>query len=126
MGKISQLLREYILGLSIVLIIIGAIIFVFGTIGILMPEFMQNTMSLDTAILDWSPYIFGLGAIILISGIYYLYAYEKNKRFLLEEIETNKRSEFVKMHSELKKAVRTLPQKYQDMLHEKEKELKIK
>ena len=126
MGKISELLREYIFGLSIVLIIIGAIIFIFGTIGILKQEILQDTMNLGPSILDWSPYIFGLGAIILIAGIYYLYAYEKNKRFLLTEIETNKRSEFVKRHAELKKAARNLPKKYQDVLHEKEKEFKIK
>ena len=126
MGKISQLLREYMFGLSIILIIIGAIIFIFGTIGILSPDMLKDSMGLEEAILNWSPYIFGLGIIILLTGIYYLYSFETNKRFLISEIETNKRSEFVKRHADLKKAARNLPTKYQDILHEKEKELKVK
>jgi uncharacterized membrane protein YuzA (DUF378 family) len=126
MVKISQLFREYILGLSIILTIIGAIIFIFGALGILIPDMLMDSMGFDEALLNWSAYIFGLGIIVLLAGVYYLYEFEKNKRFLMTEINTNKRSEFVKRHIELKKAARHLPSKYQDILAEKEKELKVK
>ena len=42
------------------------------------------------------------------------------------EIETNKRSEFIRKHAELKDSVKYLPSKYRAMLQQKEKELKIK
>jgi hypothetical protein len=44
----------------------------------------------------------------------------------LEELATNKRSELLKMHSELKLTAKKLPSKYRNMLKEKEKEFKIK
>ena len=126
MVKISQLLREYILGLSIIIAIIGAIILIFGALGILASDTLKNSMGFEDAFLSWSPYILGLGIIILLVGVYYLYEFLKNKRFLMSEINTNKRSEFVKRHTDLKKAARNLPSKYQDILTEKEKELKVK
>ncbi len=48
------------------------------------------------------------------------------KNFIIKEIETNKRSEFIKLHAELKNSVKYLPSKYKEMLRQKEKELKIK
>ena len=45
---------------------------------------------------------------------------------MLDEIATNKRSELLKMHSELKITAKKLPSKYRNMLKEKEKEFKIK
>ena len=44
----------------------------------------------------------------------------------LEELRTNKRSEIIKMHAELKSVVKHLPSKYRKMLKDKEKELSIK
>ena len=47
----------------------------------------------------------------------------KLKKFLLEELKTNKRSEIQKKHSDLKDAARHLPFKYKKMLADKEKEI---
>ena len=49
-----------------------------------------------------------------------------DKKFILEEIKTDKRSEFIKRHNELRNTVKRLPSKYKEMLKEKEKELGIK
>jgi hypothetical protein len=44
----------------------------------------------------------------------------------MKEIETKKRSEFIKKHAKLKADSKHLPSKYKDILKQKEKELKIK
>jgi hypothetical protein len=45
---------------------------------------------------------------------------------VLEELNTNKRSEFLKKHVEIKQKIKNLPSKYQKMLKEKEEELQIR
>ena len=122
MGKINEFFREYVYVLSIITIIIGIPITIFGTLGTI----PQNFINISSSIVDWCPYILGLGIIILLTGIFYLYSFQKNKRFFIEELETNKRSDFVKKHQEIKNAVRYLPKKYQKILRDKEKEFKIK
>jgi hypothetical protein len=74
----------------------------------------------------WNYYILVIGIIIFFFGVYYLYSFLKNKKFVLAEIKTKKRSEFVKMHNELKKVVKHLPSKYEKMLEDKEMELRMK
>ena len=124
-GKINEFFREYIYVLSIITIIIGIPITIFGIIGIL-TTILQDSIDISSNIVEWSPYFLGLGIIILLTGIFYLYSFQKNKRFFIDELETNKRSEFVKKHQEIKNAVRYLPKKYRKNLHDKEKEFKIK
>jgi hypothetical protein len=85
-----------------------------------------NIFYLSEEILEWSGYLLIIGFIILLTGIYYLYTYLKDRKFILEELETNKRSEILKKHIELKKAVKHMPSKYKKMLKEKEEEFKIK
>jgi len=80
---------------------------------------------MDTLI-PWSLYILIIGLILFGMGIYYLYMFVTKKNFIMKEIETNKRSEFIKKHAELKYSVKYLPSKYKEMLKRKEKELKIK
>jgi hypothetical protein len=75
---------------------------------------------------NWGVYLLLIGFFVLIAGIWYVYSYFKNRKFILDEIATNKRSELIKMHSELKLTAKKLPSKYQKMLREKEKEFKIK
>ena len=124
-GKINRFLREYIFGLSIIVLIVGLVITLFGVLGI-WTTVLHDSLNIPENILVWSPYIFVIGIILFLTGVYYLYAFLKNKRFLIEEIETKRRSDFIKKHQELKNSVRFLPSKYQNMLKEKEKELKIK
>jgi len=122
-GKISRFIREYILVFSIVVLIVGFIIFLLSLTFFLFkdiqPDFIKNLG-------DWNYYLIVIGFILLATGIYYLYIYLKNRKFILEEIKTNKRSELLKKHAELKSTVRRMPSKYKSLLKEKEKELNIK
>ena len=123
MGKITDMLREYTFVLSIIVLIVGIIVTIIPTIYYLMPDSEPEFVS---DIGGWNFYLIIVGFILLLTGIWYLYSFMKNKKFILEEIETNKRSEFLKKHAELKVAVRHMPNKYRDMVKQKEKQLKIK
>jgi len=128
-GKIIGFLREYVLILSIVFTVLGAIILFIGITGFVedLNYIPLNMLGFSEDFLDWSFYIIVAGLIIFgWFGVYYLYSYYMNRKFVLEELETNKRSEFLKKHVEVKKKVKHLPSKYQKMLKEKEQELKIK
>ncbi|MBS3749414.1 MAG: DUF3198 domain-containing protein [Candidatus Thermoplasmatota archaeon] len=125
-NMLGKMFKEYIFGISIVVLVIGVVVLLFGVLGMWLPEFLMDMFSLNEDILAWSLYILILGVVLTLFGVYYLYEFIKNKRFLLDELRTNKRSEFMKTHAELKKAARHLPSKYQKMLAEKEKELRVK
>lgn len=125
-GKIAGFFREYIFGLSIVTMIVGLLVLFIGILGIWFADVATDVLSLADEAIVWCPYVLIIGLIVFGAGLYYLYSFIKNKNFVLEEIETNKRSEFLKRHSDLKDSVRYLPSKYKEMLKEKERELKIK
>lgn len=122
-GRIVGFFREFVLVFSIIALILGLIIFSMSLIHYffqdMQPEFIKNLQ-------DWNFYLMVVGFILLVAGIYYLYSYLRNKKFILDEIKTNKRSELLKKHAELKNTARHMPSKYQKMLKDKEKELKIK
>jgi hypothetical protein len=124
--KLGRIVREYIFGLSILLMIIGVIVLIFGILGTWWKPFVTDTFRLSTDILVWSPYVLVLGLIVFGLGLWYLYSYINNKRIVAEGLKTNKRSEFVKSHTELKNAARRLPSRYLDQLKEKEKQFRIK
>ena len=127
MKKITGLLREYVFGLSIITMAIGLFLLFMGVIF-----YWINTIELGfyTDIIQkldqWNAFLLVGGLIIFGIGIYYLYSFIINKKFVLEEIQTKKRSEFIKKHKELKGIVKHLPSKYKKMVKDKEKELKIK
>lgn len=125
-NMLGRLWKEYIFGISIVLSIVGLITLVFGILGTFFKDVLKSFLAVDETILAWSLYVLIIGAVVTLIGVYYLYTFLKNKRFLLTELETNKRSEFMKNHAELKTAARHLPSKYQHLFSEKEKELRIK
>ena len=125
-GKITGFFREYVFGLSIVAMIVGLIVLFIGVVGIWFENVARNDLNLTDEIITWSPYVLIIGLIVFGMGIYYLYGFIVKKKFVLEELQTNKRSELLKRHSELKESVRHLPSKYKEMLKEKEKELRIK
>lgn len=129
-GRITGFLREYVLALSI-LIIIPAVIFIF--MGGVYLFFIDITEPLDSPlhfIKDplgiWNDYILIAGLIILGIGVYYLYSYFTKRKFVLNELQTDKRSELLKMRSKLESTVKHLPSKYQRMLTEKEEEYNIR
>lgn len=129
-GRITGFLREYVLALSI-LIIIPAVIFIF--MGVVFLFFIDIAEPLDSPlhfIKDplgiWNDYILIAGLIILGIGVYYLYSYFTKRKLVLNELKTDKRSELLKMRSKLEATVKHLPSKYQRMLTEKEEEFNIR
>ena len=127
MKKITGLLKEYVFGLSIINMIIGLFLLFMGIIFYWISDIELGFYTDIIKKLDqWNAFILIGGLIIFGIGLYYLYSYQTNRAFVLEEIKTNKRSEFLKKHKELKGTVKHLPSKYQKMVKDKEKELKIK
>ena len=124
-GKITNFFRETQFVFSIILMILGIIILLIGASGLWFQDFW-DTLNLSLENLEWSLYLLIIGFIVFAAGIWYLYTFLKNRKFVLDELKTNKRSEFMKKHSELKDAVRSLPSKYKKLLYEKEDELRIK
>jgi len=122
-GRITGFFREYVFGLSIITFIVGLVFLILSLIHYFLeeyqPEFINNLGY-------WNFYLVIIGLIIFAFGAYYLYSYLKNRKFVLEEFKTNKRSELLKRHGELKDTVRYMPSKYKKMLKEKEEELRIK
>jgi hypothetical protein len=129
-GKIVGFLREYVLGLSI-LIIIPSLVFIFmGIIYFLFIKIAEPSNSLLHFIKEpigvWNFYVLILGLIILGIGVYYLYSYSTKRKFLLDELKTDKRSEILKKRNKLESTVKHLPSKYQRMLTDKEDEFNIR
>jgi uncharacterized protein involved in cysteine biosynthesis len=125
-GKITGFLREYVFILSIIFTILGCIVLVIGITGMWFQDILKNMLGFSDEILNWSLYILIIGLIVFGIGVYYLYSYLTTRKFVIEELDTNKRSEFLKKHIEVKQKVKHLPSKYQKMLKEKEGELQIK
>jgi len=125
--KIIDFGREYIVVLSIITIIIGLFLLFMGMIHY---WFASLNLGFYTELIDnlqeWNAYAFVVGLILFAIGSYYLYLHHKDRKFVLEELHTNKRSELLKKHAQLRAVAKHLPSKYQKMLQEKEKELKIK
>ena len=124
--KIGKILQEYIFGLSVICTIVGTIELVYSSFGILTPNVLMNNLGIKQGILNWSIYVLIGGFIVFIAGIWYLWIYLKNKRFLLKELEKNKRSEFLKLQTELEDAASHLPSKYKKLLTEKEESMRLK
>jgi hypothetical protein len=125
-GKIMGFFKEYVLGLSIITTIIGIKLLLMGVIWY---WFKGLKLSFYTDIInklaDGNAYLFGLGFVVLIIGVWYLYSYIKHRRFLAKELKTNKRSELLKKRGELEDTVKHLPSKYKKKLDEKKEELRI-
>ncbi len=127
MRKITALLREYVVGLSIIIMICGFVLLIMGVLWYWFRDALENdSLQFIHDLGDWNAYLLVGGLIIFGIGLYYIYSYITKRKFVLEEIKTNKRSEFLKKHKELKGTVKHLPSKYQKMVKDKEKELKIK
>lgn len=121
-GKISGFFREFTLFFSIILTIVGLFLFIIGLTSIMQIYILDFIRDIES----WGLYILIIGFFVLIAGIWYLYSFFKNRKFILDELATNKRSELIKKHSELKLTAKKMPSKYQKMLKEKEEEFKIK
>jgi len=122
-GKIVGFVREYIFALSIIALLLGIVAIMFPIIHYALADMQPD---LIRAVGEWNFYLIIIGFISLAAGLWYLFVYLKNRKFIIEEIDTNRRSEFMKRHGELINVVRKMPLKFQEMVEEKERELKIK
>ncbi len=127
-SKITRFMREYIFGLSIITIIIGLFLLFMGVLWFGLNEIVIENSDLEfiANLENLNAYSLVAGLVIFGIGLYYLYSFLKNRKLALKELKTDKRSEFLKKHNELKSIVKYLPSKYQKMLKDKENELKIK
>ncbi|VVB59804.1 Uncharacterised protein [uncultured archaeon] len=128
-GRIVGFLREYILLLSILIIIPGIIFIFMGVVYVFFINTTENVNSLlhfINVVGVWNDYILVAGLIIFGIGVYYLYSYLNKRKFVLDELKTDKRSEILKKRNKLETTVKHLPRKYQRILLEKEEELSIK
>jgi hypothetical protein len=131
-GRIVGFLREYIFGLSILAMIPGLFLIFMG----IMYYGFRNVIEPSTSAFhfiykpfgngDFNAYFLVAGLIIFGIGVYYLYSFLTKRKFVLDELKTDKRSEILKMRSKLETTVKHLPSKYQRMLSEKEEEFNIR
>jgi hypothetical protein len=129
-GRIVGFLREYVLALSILIIIPGIIFIFMGAVYLFFENSIEPSNSVLHFIKDpigvWNDYILIAGLIIFGIGVYYVYSYFTKRKFVLEELRTDKRSEILKKRSKLEATVKHLPTKYQQMLSDKEDECNIR
>jgi uncharacterized membrane protein len=129
-GRIVGFLREYILGLSILTIIPGLLFIVMGIVYLFFIDIAKPANALLHFIYDpvgiWNDYLLVAGLIIFGIGVYYLYSYLTKRKFVMDELKTDKRSEILKKRNKLESTVKHLPSRYQRMLSEKEEELNIR
>ncbi len=128
-GRIIGFLREYVLALSILTLIPGILFMFMGVVYLFFISIAEPTNSLLHFIYVlgiWNDYILVAGLIIFGIGVYYLYSYLSKRKYVLDELKTDKRSEILKKRSKLESTVKKLPSKYQKMLSEKEEEFDIR
>ena len=116
-------MREYVLTLSIVTLVIGLFLLITGALWVFLKI---DALQFIHDVREWNDYVLIIGLIIVAFGLWYLYSYLTKRKFVLTELKTNKRSEFLKKHRELKDTVKRLPSKYKTMLEEKEETLHIR
>ena len=128
-GRITGFLREYVLALSILTIIPGIVFIFMGAVFLFFNSIGEPTNSLLHFIFVlgvWNDYILVAGLIIFGIGVYYLYSYTTKRKYVLDELKTDKRSEILKKRGKLESTVKHLPSKYQKMLSDKEEECNIR
>jgi hypothetical protein len=129
-GRIIGFLREYALALSILIIIPGIVFIFMGVIYLFFLSITEPATAplhfIKSPIGVWNDYILVAGLIIFGIGVYYLYSYITKRKFVLDELKTDKRSEVLKKRNKLESTVKHLPKKYQRMLDEKEDEFNIR
>jgi len=128
-GRITGFLREYIAVLSIIVTIIGLFLLFMGVSWYWIKSIIQPTTTPIHFIYtlgEWNAYTLVAGLIIFGIGFYYLYSFLMKRKFVMDELRTDKRSEILKKRTKLESTVKHLPSKYQRKLTQKEDELNIK
>jgi hypothetical protein len=128
-GKITRFLREYVTVFSIIITVIGLFLLFMGISWYWIKSIITSTTSpfyFIYTLQEWNAFILVAGLIILGIGIYYLYSFLNKRKFVMDELRTDKRSEILKKRTKLESTVKHLPSKYQRKLTEKVDELNIK
>ena len=128
-GRITGFLREYIAILSSIVTIIGLFLLFMGISWYWVRSVVKPTTTPIHFIYtlgEWNAYTLVAGLVIFGIGFYYIYSFLKKRKFVMDELRTDKRSEILKKRTKLESTVKHLPSKYQRKLTEKEDELNIK
>ena len=119
--------REIRLPASLLIFVIGLVFLISSVVWLFFRETNLSLISnLSRFFGYWNYYLIVVGIVLLFVGGWYSYDYIKKKRYLLEEIKTERKSEFVKKRAELEAIVKKLPKKYERMLREKEEKLGLR
>ena len=119
--------REIRLPASLLIFVIGLVFLISSVVWLFFRETNLSLISnLSRFFGYWNYYLIVVGIVLLFVGGWYSYDYIKKKRYLLEEIKTERKSEFVKKKAELEAIVKKLPKKYERMLREKEEKLGLR
>jgi uncharacterized membrane protein YiaA len=128
-GKITLFLREYVMVFSIIITIIGILLLFMGVAYYWIRSLVEpatTPLHFINTLQEWNAYILVAGIVIFSIGVYYIYSFLKKRKFVLDELRTDKRSEILKKRNKLEATTKHLPSKYQRMLTQKEEELNIK
>lgn len=128
-GRITGFLREYVAVFSVIITVIGLFLLFMGISWFWVKSIIQSKTSplyFIYTLKDWNAYTLTAGLIIFGIGFYYIYSFLKKRKFVMDELKSDKRSEILKMRIKLESTVKHLPSKYQRRLTEKEDELNIK
>jgi len=119
--------REIRLPASLLILILGIIFFVSSVVWLFFREADLGLASkLSSFFGDWNYYLIVVSIVLLFVGGWYSYDYIKKRKYLLEELKTDRKSELVKKKAELESIVKRLPKKYERMLREKEEKLGLR
>ena len=125
--KIWKVWREVRFPVSLFVLALGIILFISGLVWMFWREAELGPISdLAKFFGGWNYYLLVIGIVLIPIGGWYSYDYIKKKRFLLEELKTDRKSELVKKKGELESVVKALPKRYERMLREKEEKLGLR
>lgn len=125
--KIKKFVRENILGLSIVGFILGITFTIIGILGVFLPNYeVVYIVDFLNMIGYWDYWIFMLALILTFASVYLLFQNVSDRKTFNDLIDTGSKATFVRNQDELEEIAFRLGTKYQDILFDKKKELKIK
>jgi hypothetical protein len=125
--KLKRFSRDNTLELSILGLILGSIFTFIGIIGVFIPDY---EIAIVTGILevigDWDYWLFMVALILTFAAAWFLYSNVKDRMGFKDLIDTGSKATFVRNQDELEEIAFRLGTKYQDILFDKKKELRIK
>jgi len=118
--------REYIIYISIVLLVLGLVFFIFSIYGIFATNMAPNyVLSFNRYVGDWIYWIFVISLAMTIAGLYYTYDSIKKSREFFKYLNSDSKSKFISKLKDLEVLAYKLGPKHEEMLEEKKKEWKV-